>query len=130
MRSFRNPQPTESPPQKRYRKLTIYRAVPVTHGRPCVWPCATHGQQHGRATGWATFLALQHGLAFPMHGRVSFRLLPFALPRLYLTSILPSTPCKTIFVLKTRRFSLKAQISHNLSILESKEANLSLSMWI
>jgi len=34
---------------------------------------------------------------------------------------------KVIFVLKNQRLSLKAQMSHNISICESKEANLSLS---
>ena len=83
--------------------------------------------QHDRATGCATFLGLQHGRASPMHGRASFRSLPFALLRLHWTSILLQFLVKAIFVLKTRRFSLKAQISHNISIFESKEANLSLS---
>jgi len=33
----------------------------------------------------------------------------------------------TIFFIKTRRFSLKAQISYNISIITSKEANISFS---
>jgi len=62
-----------------------------------------------------------------MHGRASFLSLPFALLRLRLTSILPSIPCESYFCSQNPKFFLKAQISHNISIFESKEANLSLS---
>jgi len=55
----------------------------------------THGQQHGCGAGCAAFLGLEHGRASPMQGHASFRSLPFALPGLRLTSILPSTPYKS-----------------------------------
>ena len=101
--------PTEGP-LKIQRKPTYIAKICAAHGRagvhgrlcmdarshapPCVWPYATRGLQHGDATSRATFLRLQHGRAFAMHSRASFRSLPFALPGLRFTSTLPSFPCE------------------------------------
>ena len=104
-----------------------------------------HAQTHGRAS--------QHGLTVPPHMASSTVVLlavrafrpcwTVVLPRVQ-SCVAPSIPIgspkasfdlyysfnssyKLSFSVQTRGFSLEAQISHNMSINESKEANLSLS---
>jgi len=75
------------------------------------WPCAC-----------AWLRPLQHSRAAPVQGCVSLGVFPLALPGLRLTCILPLIPPESfLFSSKPE----KAQISHNMSIIKSKEANLS-----
>ena len=89
-----------------------------------------HGWRHGRVASRACLRVLQHGCV-ALCTVVRPWPFQFTLSGLRLTSILPlfflQFFLKAIFLIKTRRFSLEVQISHNISIIESKEANLPLS---
>ena len=127
MRSPSKPQPKESPKISRNRVINRERPTMHAMARPC------HLAQPGRAT----FLAGRAGLflgARPCSLLHAHALTCFSSALLFLVLGASSnlyTSLKfsqnAIFADKTRRFSQKRQISHNISIFESKEANLSLS---
>ena len=135
MRPLSKPQPKESPDEPKNRgyianswrrKASRAWAYSHMHDHAC-GRAPLHGGQHGRAAVRAAFLALQHGCA----SSCTVVRLPFCFRLLFWGSVWPlfflQLLVKAIFVLKTRRFSLKTEISHNVSIFETKKANLSLS---